>query len=147
MGFTEAQARKLCEQAGAPLPAGMHAGNFEHVRNTKRKIVDGIGFRSTLEANTYQLLKSWQAAAAIRNLVLQPRFLLQPKFRRDGKTIRAMMYTPDFQYEESNRTVVIEAKGHKTQPYRMRRKMFLMKYPEIDFQEWDRETLKRNSDG
>ncbi len=144
-----ADARKLCEQARAPLPEGMNAGNFEFTTNTRRKIVDGIPFRSTLEANTYQLLKSWEAAGAIRNLKLQPRFVLQEKFRRDGKTMRAMMYTPDFQFEryragtKVNRLVVIEAKGHKTQPYQMRKKLFLSKYPHIEFEEWTRETLKQ----
>ncbi len=162
-----ADARKLCEQAKAPLPPGMHEGNFEHVRNTRRKIVDSIPFRSTLEANTYQLLKSWEAAGAIRNLKLQPRFVLQEKFKRDGKTVRAMHYTPDFGFdrfvsvpctkhwkaeafcEACKRTAawfphVIESKGHKTQPYQMRKKLFLAKYPDIRFEEWDRETLKAN---
>ncbi len=148
-----ADARKLCEQAGAPLPTGMHEGNFEFTANTRRKIVDSIEFRSTLEARTYQILKSWEAAGAIRNLKLQPRFVLQEKFRRDGKTVRAMHYSPDFQYEDNRlddncreywRTVVIEAKGHKTQPYQMRKKLFLAKYPDIEFREWTRETLKAN---
>ena len=52
-------------------------GTFEFTAATRRKIVDGIPFRSTLEANTYQLLKSWESASAIRNLKLQPRFVLQ----------------------------------------------------------------------
>ncbi len=149
--MTEAEARKLCNQAKAPLPAGMHAGNFEHVRNTRRKVVDGIAFRSTLESQVYQLLKLWRDAGTIRNLILQPRFELQPKFKRDGKTERAMHYTPDFQFEryrrgtKVNRLVVIEAKGHKTEAYRMRRKMFLLKYPHIVFEEWNRETLRDNS--
>ncbi len=146
--MTEAEARKLCEQAKAPLPDGMHAGQFEHVRNTRRKVVDGIAFRSTLEADVYQLLKLWRDAGTIRNLILQPRFELQEKFKRDGKTERAMHYTPDFQFErgmwEKWRVVVIEAKGHKTEAYRMRRKMFLLKYPDIEFMEWTRETLRAN---
>ncbi len=150
--MTEAEARRLCQQAAAPLPTGMHEGNFEHVRNTRRKVVDGIAFRSTLESQVYQLLKLWQAAGTIRNLILQPRFELQEKFKRDGKTERAMHYTPDFQFQRKPvapslfwADVVIEAKGHKTEAYRMRRKMFLLKYPYIEFMEWNRETLRANS--
>ena len=64
--------------------------------------------------------------------------------------VRAMHYSPDFQFDRQDRgfqaewrTVVIEAKGHKTQPYQMRKKLFLAPYPDIAFQEWTRETLKQ----
>lgn len=150
MGLSEAQARKLCEQAGAPLPPGMHAGNFEKVKNSRRKLIDGIEFRSTLEADCYVLLKSWERAGAIRNLVCQPKYLLQPKMRLNGKTQRAITYVADFQYERMlclppelhGKTFVIDAKGYRMEVYRLKVKLFRAKFPHLKFEEWTRETLK-----
>lgn len=154
--MTEAQARKLCEQAGAPLPPGMHAGNFEKVKNSRRKVIDGIEFRSTLEADVYVLLKSWARAGAIRNLVCQPKYLLQPKMRLEGKTQREITYVADFQFERRRpihmersgcpeyETIVIDAKGYRMEIYRLKVKLFRAKFPDIVFQEWTRETLKAN---
>lgn len=153
--MTEAQARKVCQQAGAPLPAGMHAGNFEKVSNTKRKIVDGIAFRSTLEADCYTLLRSWERAGAIRNLVCQPKYLLQPKMRVDGKAVRAITYIADFSFLRNishvmptghswgYEPVVIDAKGFRMPVYQIKKKLFLAKFPHIRLEEWDKAKLKQ----
>lgn len=151
---TEADARKLCEQAGAPLPTGMHAGSFEKVRNARRKIVDGIGFRSTLEANVYQLLKSWEKVGEIRNLICQPKYVLQAGFRAEnGRRVRAVEYIADFQFERARRlesspdrvqwrTVVVDAKGFRMEVYRLKAKLFQATFPHIVFEEWTKETLR-----
>lgn len=152
------QARQLCEQAGAPLPEGLVTANYEKVVGTRRKVLDGIEFRSTLEADVYVLLKSWERAGAIRNLVCQPKYLLQPKMRVDGKAMRAITYIADFQYERIRRglcpghgappfgweTVTVDAKGHRMEVYKVKLKLFLAKFPHIRFEEWSRETLKAN---
>lgn len=140
MKATEAAA--LYARLGRTPPPDIAAPSAEHVRNTRRKEVDGIPFRSTLEADAYQILKSWQRAGVISNLELQPRFLLQPKFRHEGKTIRAMHYRPDFRYTRAGATFVVEVKGFRTEPYRMRRKQFLFRYPQLIFMEWTRQTLR-----
>ncbi len=150
--MTEAQARKVCQQAGAPLPAGMHEGNLEKVANTNRKIIDGIAFRSTLEADCYTLLRSWERAGAIRNLVCQPKYLLQPKMRVEGKSVRAITYIADFSFDEVTRVesmvlyipTVIDAKGFRMPVYQIKKKLFLAKFPGVKFEEWNRETLKAN---
>lgn len=120
----------------------------EYVKNTKRKVVDGVNFRSTLEATAYQILHGWEMAGAISNLKLQPVFIIQAKFLRDGKTIRSMKYTPDFSFVSENHPlwkpgerVIVEAKGFRTQPFLMRRKLFLCKYPDLRYEEWTRETI------
>lgn len=146
--MTTKQAAQIYKQLGIEAPADIAVPNAEYVKNTRRKIVDNIGFRSTLEATAYQILQGWQMAGAISNLKLQPVFIIQAKFRRDGKTIRAIKYTPDFSFvSESHPSwakgerVIIEAKGFRTQPYLMRRKLFLCKYPDLRYEEWTRETL------
>ncbi len=137
------EAAVLYARLGIQPPPDIAAPSAEYVRNTRRKEVDGIAFRSTLEADAYQILKSWQRAGAITNLELQPRFLLQPKFRHEGKTIRAMHYTADFRFVRNFRTVVLEVKGFRLETYRMRRKQFLFRYPEVVFEEWRKEDVAR----
>ena len=156
--MTTKEAAGLYQRAGKPVPADLSQTPAEHVRNTRRKVVDGIEFRSTLEADCYQLLKAWQAAGAIRNLELQPKFLLQPAFRIDhtldfsrGHSVRAITYKADFRFQRQRiregsvlptETVVIEAKGFRTQAFELRRKMFLAKFPNIIYEIWTEDKLK-----
>jgi hypothetical protein len=135
-------AAALYRRAGFAPPVEVDEPQWEKVSNTRRKAVDGIVFRSTLEANVYQLLKLWRAAGRISDLKVQPLFVLQPKMRRDGKAIRAITYTADFSFTRDGKTVVVDAKGFHMEVYRIKRKMFLALFPDIVFEEWDREKLR-----
>jgi hypothetical protein len=44
------------------------------------------------------------------------------------RSLSSMKYTGDFFIVLNGKTVVIEVKGHKTEPYRMRKKLFLHRY-------------------
>ncbi len=132
----------LYTRAGFDPPPEIGAVCTEHIRGTSRKTIDGREFRSTLEADAYQLLKVWQRAGHISDLELQPRFLLQPKFERDKVFIGAMHYTADFRFVRDGRTIILECKGYRTEAFNLRRKLFLRKYPELVYEIWDRETLK-----
>lgn len=117
----------------------------EYIQNTRRKEVQGIQFRSTLEAEAWLVLQAWQQCGAITGLELQPKFLLQPRFihQATGEKVRAMTYKADFSYRrEDGERVVVEAKGFRTEPYKMRRKLFLMKFQHLVFEEWTRETMR-----
>lgn len=140
--MTSKDAAQLYKQAGFTAPPGIATPSAEKVRNTKRKVVNGIVFRSTLEADVYQLLSLWERAGHISGLVCQPRFLLQAKMRRAGKAVRAIEYVADFQFVRAGETVVIDAKGWRMDVYRIKRKMFLSLYPDLKFEEWTRETLR-----
>ena len=113
-------------------------------------MLDGIEFRSTLEADVYQLLKSWERCGAIRGLVCQPRYILQAKRRIDGVAMRAIEYVADFAFERQRpgtavwRLHVIDAKGFRLPVYRIKAKMFKALYPQFVFEEWTKETLKNN---
>lgn len=133
------QAAELYRRVGRPVPRELEEPGAEKIRNTRRKVVDGISFRSTLEADVYQLLSLWQRAGEITELRCQELFLLQPK--QPG--LRAITYRADFTYvRRDGRRVVIDAKGYRMEVYRIKRKMFIARYPEIEFQEWTRETLR-----
>jgi hypothetical protein len=139
---TAREAAALYTRAGRTPPPEIAAPAVEKVRNTKRKVVNGIEFRSTLEANVYQLLRLWEQAGVIQTLQVQPLFILQPKRRPlIGNAMRAITYTADFSYTRKGRRVVIDAKGYRMEVFRLKAKLFREKYPDVEFQEWDRETF------
>lgn len=147
--MTSKDAALLYINAGFTPPPEISVPNTEHIRNTRRKVVEGVEFRSTLEATAFQVLQGWQRAGLIRDLKLQPQFILQNSFRHEGILVRAMTYRADFSFIcESHPSwnrgdqVIIEAKGFRTQPYALRRKLFLARYPTLRFQEWTKETLR-----
>jgi hypothetical protein len=142
-------AAELWRRAGFRPPPDIDEPRFEKIAGTIRKKVDGIEFRSTLESRCYQLFNLWQQSGEIRNLELQPKFVLQPKMRRDGKALREITYTADFRFDRKFagewKPVVVDSKGFRTEVYRIKAKMFRALYPQFEFQEWDRERLKRES--
>lgn len=64
----------------------------------KKVIVDGEEFDSKKEGNRYKELKLLEETGEISNLELQPRFLLQDSFKKNGKTYRKIEYIADFMY-------------------------------------------------
>lgn len=97
----------------------------------KKTIVDGIRFDSLHEANRYMELQLLERGKAIRDLRRQVKYELVPTIRHNGKVIqRAINYYADFVYIDSRtgNTVVEDAKGYKTDVYRMKKKMMLNKY-------------------
>ena len=94
--------------------------------------VDGIEFDSRKEAMRYQELKLLQKAGVIKDLSLQPNFLLQEKFKYQGETQRKIEYIADFMYWDCERNccVVEDVKGMKTDVYKLKKKLFLKKYGE-----------------
>lgn len=139
---TSRQAAELYTRAGRTPPPEIATPSFEKVANTRRKTVEGIAFRSTLEADAYQLLSLWQKAGRISNLRCQPRYLLQPKMRREGKMMRCIEYVADFKFLRDGQTVVVDAKGYRMQVYSIKAKIFKALYPHLKFEEWDRAQLR-----
>lgn len=99
--------------------------------NNKKIIVDGIKFDSTKEANRYCELKILIKAGEVKNLLRQVKFELISKTR----TERAMYYIADFAYEEDGNTIVEDVKGFKTEVYKLKKKLFKTKYPDVIFRE------------
>lgn len=104
-----------------------------------RKVtVDGVKFDSMKEARRYKELKLLERGGAITDLVLQPKFELIPTIKREGhKTERVTYYIADFAYTDkrTGKEIVEDVKGFKTDVYKLKKKMFLFKYPELDFRE------------
>ena len=92
--------------------------------------VDGIVFDSKHEAERYAELKMMQKYGIISDLQLQVPFELIPAQKRRGKTIRECKYVADFVYfdKEMEETVVEDAKGMKTEVYKLKKKLMLWEY-------------------
>lgn len=105
----------------------------------KKTVVDGIEFDSKAESNRYIELKLLEKAGQIKDLSLQPKFVLQPSFKKNGKTHRAIHYIADFIYIENGKNtptgegiVVEDVKGMETKEFKIKRKMFEYHYPSME---------------
>ena len=100
-----------------------------HKYHAIKTTIDGVSFSSRAEASRYATLKASAADGRIKDLVLQPRFVLQPGFGPAGKKVRAIEYVADFQYLDNHGRIIVEdVKGMKTETYNMKKKMFIFKY-------------------
>lgn len=71
---------------------------------------------------------------SVASYELQKPYELQPSFKRNGKTVKAIFYVADFYIESSDgRTVVIDIKGHADSVALLKRKMFWYKYPDTEY--------------
>ena len=98
----------------------------------KKIIVDDYIFDSIQESKRYKELKLLLRAGQIQNLELQPRFLLQESFKKNGKTYRKIEYVADFKYIENGKTIVEDVKGLQTDVFKIKHKLFEKKYPELE---------------
>lgn len=98
----------------------------------KKTTRHGVKFDSKAEANRYDELLLLERVGEISNLRRQPKYELQPKFKRGKKTIQAITYIADFEYCERGRVVAEDVKGVKTQVFSIKAKMFQFRYPDIE---------------
>jgi hypothetical protein len=90
----------------------------------KKVEVDGIIFDSKAESLYYLLHKDTP------NMQMQERFILQDKFRLNGKAYRAIEYKPDFTfYDKSGKLIkVVDVKGMILPEFKIKAKMFANRY-------------------
>ena len=103
-----------------------------HVSAREDRTYDGIVFDSKAEMEYYrEVVLPLAAAGEIVQYELQKSFVLQPGFRHDGKAVRVITYVCDFYLiYKDGRSEVIDVKGMATPEAKLKRKMFLYKYPE-----------------
>lgn len=100
--------------------------------HSRKVTVYGITFDSKREANRYCELRLLEMAGKIKELKRQVQFVLQPSFKKNGKTIRAITYVADFEYYdlEKGKYIVEDVKGYKTDVYQLKKKLFEYHYPD-----------------
>lgn len=91
----------------------------------KKTAINGHVFDSKSEGDRYVYLRTLQRAGEISDLTLQPKFLLQPRFKMGKKVIRPIEYTPDFRYIQDGKVIIEEFKGFATPLFQIRMKLFL----------------------
>ena len=97
--------------------------------NAKKKMVDWIKFDSEIEAKYYLYLKEIRYKGLILNYEMQPQYIIQPKFNRNGVNYQAITYKADFLvYLLDGTTEVIDIKGMATPEAKMKRKMYICNY-------------------
>lgn len=106
--------------------------------HNKKVVVDNIIFASKKEAKRYSELKLLERAHIIKDLQLQKSFELQPKYiNNNNEMVRAIKYVCDFYYfdNEKQRYIVEDTKGYKTEVYKLKKKIFEYKYPNLTIKE------------
>lgn len=95
----------------------------------KKTVIDNITFDSQAEATYYQQLKWLKQARQIKDFKLQPRYILQEGFKKNGKTFHKIEYVADFEvYKLDDSVEVVDIKGAVTKEFSLKRKLFERKY-------------------
>lgn len=95
--------------------------NKYHNEKTK---VGNLTFDSKHEADRWFALRLLERGGIIKNLERQVRFEIVPKSEHG----RALYYVADFVYEENGNKVIEDAKGVKTDVYRLKKRLVAEKY-------------------
>lgn len=128
--FFNMTAQQYREMMGGPRQPVQKQSKY-HAQKTE---VAGKVFDSKHESRDYLKLKAMEDSGVIHNLQTQVSFELQPKYiTKDGRKIRPISYVADFVYERDGITYAQDSKGMKTDVYKIKRKMFEYKYPDIVF--------------
>ena len=88
----------------------------------KKTVVDGIKFDSKWESQRYLYLKSLEKADRVKNLELQPKFIISV----NGQKI--CTYIADFKYDREDKDgvwehIVEDAKGVETPEFKLKKKL------------------------
>lgn len=95
----------------------------------KKVTYDGIKFDSTMERDYYKHLINKFNSKEIKYFELQPEFELQESFIKNGKKYQAIIYRADFMVINNDDSVeIIDVKGHETEVFNIKKKMFNFKY-------------------
>ena len=96
----------------------------------KKAVIDGITFDSKKESNKYCELKMLEKAGVIKDLKIQPKYLILMGYGN----LRKRYYVADFEYREGGKIIVEDVKSpitKKNPTYRLKRQMFLVLYGDM----------------
>ena len=133
--WTEEQYQQFVKKKkGLPVkPQSKRKSKRKSKYNNQKTMVDGIKFDSKKEAEYYCQLKLLKQAGKIKDYRLQPRYELQPAFKKNGKKYRAITYIADFAIINNDGTTeVVDIKGVETQVFKIKKKLFEYMYPDLN---------------
>ena len=114
----------------------MKQSKYKNIKVT-RKLLNGdlVTFDSKKEAKRFDELLLLAKQGIIKNLTLQPEFEIIPTVRWNKKTLCKIKYIADFKYEQNENIIVEDVKGFKTDVYQLKKRLFLLQNPTLDFRE------------
>jgi hypothetical protein len=123
------------------MPSSKYSQTGAYLKyHNKKCIYNGIKFDSKKERDRYIQLKCFERLGKITKLELQPKYLLLDTIFYKNKTYPKTYYKADFRYFDVNKGKYIteDVKSPitaKDKVYRLKIKMLLSKYPDIEFKE------------
>ena len=101
-------------------------------RGEKKRTFDGHTFDSAVEMNYYKdILLPLKASGEILRIEIQPKYLLQPGFTKNGNKILPIYYIADFEVHYKDRIEAIDIKGFSTPEFQIKSKIFNYVYQDI----------------
>ena len=112
----------------------MKQSKYKNIKVT-RKLLNGdlVTFDSKKEAKRFDELLLLAKQGIIKGLVLQPEFEIIPTVRHNGKTLCKIKYIADFKYKQDDKTIIEDVKGFKTDIYNLKKRLFLLQNPDLEF--------------
>ena len=109
---------------------------YKNIKTT-RLLPNGevVSFDSKKEALRFDKLLLLAKEGIIKNLTLQPEFEIIPAVKYNNKTLCKIKYIADFKYEQNNKTIIEDVKGFKTDVYNLKKRLFLLQNPDLEFME------------
>jgi len=140
VSMTSKEFRNLVTNNISPFkkPVLMPKKNKYHNEKTER---DGFVYDSKKEANRGDILNELQKNGKIMSLERQKPFILIEPFNYRGKAIRGVKWVADFYYYDCDKKswVAEDVKSQMTKKkpeYVIKKKLFMTKYPDIEFLEF-----------
>ncbi|MCR8709841.1 DUF1064 domain-containing protein [Aliarcobacter butzleri] len=108
-----------------------------HNKKVLRTLPNGdlVQFDSKKEGLRFDNLLIMARKGLIKNLTLQPEFEIIPQVKHNKKTLCKIKYIADFKYEQNGKIVVEDVKGFKTDVYQLKKRLFLIQNPDLEFRE------------
>lgn len=102
---------------------------------SRKTVIGKLKFDSKKEAAYYLKLRAKRQNGEIKWIKLQPEFLILRGFTSEnGERTKGIKYIADFEVEYADgHREVIDVKGVKTEAYKIKKKMLLDMYPNINF--------------
>ena len=115
------------------LPTLEDAGKIKTGKyNAIKCTIDEMLFDSVMEAQFYCELIRQKHDKEIKDFVVKPTYELQEHFKKNGRMVRAITYTPDFEIVNLDGIHdAIDIKGRKTDVFALKQKLFDFKFPGI----------------
>ena len=100
-------------------------------KSKEKRTLNGHEFSSDVEYKFYVYLLSKQEKGIVKNIIIQPRYLLQEKYVKYGKNVLPIYYISDFEVEYENGDIITyDVKGMSTPDFILKKKIFDYKYPD-----------------